>query len=249
MRVWRDAIGPRLRFGGVVVGAVVVALLMGLLYYLLFRWINRTYWWGVRYIGVLRRLCGARPITRIAPEVDLGKPYVYVSNHLSYLDIAVVMTTIPIWWRFIAMKSLRHVPIFGPVMNDLGNIFIDRSTTQRAYASIGEAARRIAGGQSVLVYPEGGISRTGEVLHFKRGAFALAIRTGVPIVPVVMRGTKEVLNVHRAWSRPGVVHCELLPPIPTAGLAEGDAAALAERARRVMMEAKARLEMETSAKA
>jgi 1-acyl-sn-glycerol-3-phosphate acyltransferase len=231
---------PRVRFVLILTATFGMIPLMGPLYYLIWRPIGRMYWWGLKYIAYLRFLTGAKPITRIAPEVDLAKPYVYVSNHLSYLDIAVVMTTIPIWWRFIAMKSLRLVPVFGAVMNDLGNLFIDRGTTERAYASIEAAAGRVATGQSFLVYPEGGISRDGSIQHFKRGAFDLAIRAGVPVVPVVMRGTKEVLDIHRAWSRPGVVTCDILPPIASDG--ETDPKEFAERVRQVMIEAKARLE-------
>jgi 1-acyl-sn-glycerol-3-phosphate acyltransferase len=240
--LWRDTIWPRVRFGLVLFATFAMMPVMGLPYYVFWRPLGRRYWWGLQYIRCVRFFCGARPVTRIAPEVDLAKPCVYVSNHLSYLDIAVVMTTIPIWWRFIAMKQLRHVPVFGPVMRDLGNIFVDRSTTERAYASIEEAARRVQGGASILVYPEGGISRSGDVQHFKRGAFDLAIRTGVPVVPIVMRGTKGVVDAHRAFSRPGVVYCDVLPPIDSAGLTAADAKEFAERVRQVMIDAKARLE-------
>ena len=243
MRLWLDHLWPRLRLLYLFLGALFFYCLLSPPYLLIFGPLRRgTYWWALKFIRAMRMICGARIVTTISDEVDLAKPYVYVSNHLSYLDIAAVMTTVPIWWRFVAMKKLRYVPVFGGVMKDLGNIFIDRSTTEKAYRSIEEAARRIAGGQSILVYPEGGISRDGRIQPFKRGAFALAIRAGVPVVPIIMRGTDKVLDIHRAFSRSGTAYCDLLPPVPTEGLAPEDGQALAERVWRMMIESGDRLD-------
>ena len=212
-------------------------------YLLIFKIVRRgMYWWGLKYINVLRWFCGAKATTTIDPGVDLSRPYVYISNHLSYLDIAVVMTSIPIWWRFIAMKKLRYVPVFGGVMKDLGNIFIDRSTTEKAYRSIDAAAKRIAGGQSILVYPEGGLSRGGRIKKFKKGGFNLALRAGVPVVPVIMRRTNEVLSIPELKSKAGAVYCDLLKPIPTNGRDPKEAADFAEEVRQVMIAAKASLD-------
>ena len=247
VRLWRETIWPRVRLLWPIFGALVFWCLMAPPYLLVFRFSTKTnYWWGLKYIRLLQWFCGAKPITTVSPEVDLGTPCVFVSNHLSYLDIAVVMTTIPIWWRFIAMKKLRYVPVFGGVMKDLGNIFIDRSTTQRAYQSVKEAAEKITEGASILVYPEGGLSRDGEIAPFKRGAFTLAVEAQVPVVPIVMRKTNEVLNILRIKSRRGTVYCDVLAPIPTKGLTGEDVADLRARVRETMIATKRSLDRDNN---
>jgi 1-acyl-sn-glycerol-3-phosphate acyltransferase len=127
-------------------------------------------------------------------KLDPAKRYVLVPNHASYLDIPCLLTALdtqPI--RFMAKASLFKIPILGWGMLAAGFIPIDRKRTSKGKASFDLAAKRIRGGNTIVIFPEGGRSHERTMKPFKHGAFLLAMKSGLPLVPVAIRGTHDAL--------------------------------------------------------
>ena len=134
--------------------------------------------------------------------------------------------------RFAAKTELWKHPVVGAVLDTLGMVPIDRDRPDRAIESLNRAG---AERPSLVIFPEGTRSRTGALLPFRKGAFVLAIATGLPIVPVVCRGTRRLMpRGSRLTVVPGDVEIVIEAPIPTAGLTYDDRDALAARVRAVI---------------
>jgi 1-acyl-sn-glycerol-3-phosphate acyltransferase len=160
-------------------------------------------------------------VTARAP-LDPKRPYVFMANHASMVDIWAMFIVLPVPFRFIAKKQLGGIPLFGWAMRAGRFIFIDRQNALAARRSIEEAARRIKAGQSVVIFPEGTRTRDGTLGSFKKGGFHLAIDSGVDIVPVAIRGTRALMPPGTPLIRAGKVEIELGVPISTAGLGPAD---------------------------
>ena len=160
-----------------------------------------------------------------------GKPMIFCVNHQSSMDIPVLLAHLPFQFRFVAKRSLFRYPFMGWHLRRSGHIAVGRDRPGEARKSVDEAARKIRDGYPVVVFPEGGRSRTGEILPFKSGAFRLAIMAGVPVAPVTLNGTMTALRPDTVHIRPGHVEMTIHPPIPTAGLTRNDVEGLAERVR------------------
>ncbi len=153
-------------------------------------------------------------LERIAPESS----YVIASNHLSLMDTPLVLAHIPLQFRFLAKQGLFGIPFIGGHLRRAGHISIPRDDARGSLKAMTEAARAIREqGVSALVFPEGGRSE-GQLKEFKEGAAYIAIKAGVPIIPVAIRGTRQVLPMGSAVVRPGQVLLRIGEPIPTAGL-------------------------------
>lgn len=159
-------------------------------------------------------------------------PAVYAANHASTLDIFVLFGHLPVDFRIVYKRSLSLLPLLGWAIRLGGHLPIDRSHPFRARRSLDEAARRIRGGTSVVLFPEGTRSPDGAVRRFKRGSFSLAIAAGVPVVPVSLVGVKAVVPRGLSRIRPGTVGVVLHPPMPVAG--RSDAEAFAEEVRMIV---------------
>ena len=141
---------------------------------------------------------------RLPPDVREGRqPVIFMSNHESQLDPPVLIGILPVPAVYIAKKEVKYLPFVGWAAWVAGVIFIDRGDRDRAIRSIHEAAAEIRGGKNVVIFPEGTRSRTGEMLPFKKGGFALAMDAGVPIVPMATVGGREVLPPGSMRLRPG----------------------------------------------
>ena len=161
-------------------------------------------------------------------------PAVYAANHASVIDILVVFGHLPVDFRIVYKRSLSLVPLLGWAIWLGGHVPIDRSHPFRARRSLDAAARRIRGGTSVVVFPEGTRSPDGTVRRFKRGSFRLALEAGVPVVPVSLVGVKAVVPRGLPSVRPGLVRVVLHPVVPVAGRSAEEAEALAEEVRRIV---------------
>jgi 1-acyl-sn-glycerol-3-phosphate acyltransferase len=216
-------------------------------------WIILASWAGVRYEphGLYDRLVRrwARWLVRLhgipltvtgRDRLDPDQSYVFAANHESFVDVWALVLAIPHSCRFVAKKELTKVPFFGPAMEDAGHISIDRRNLQSAFGSYDQAAEAIRSGLSAAVFVEGTRSRDGVMLPFKKGPFVLAIRAGVPIVPVLIRGGLENLPKGSIAVRGLPMSVQFGEPIPTAGLAYEDRDALSARCRAAMQEMKAR---------
>jgi 1-acyl-sn-glycerol-3-phosphate acyltransferase len=147
-------------------------------------------------------------------RVERGKPYVVMSNHASHYDVPILFQSWPSTIRMVAKTELYRVPVFGAAMTAAGFIEIDRSNRDRAIASLNVARERLAKGISVWIAPEGTRSRTGEIGTFKKGGFVLAMETELPILPVGIAGSRDILPAGtRAVQRGVRVHVVLGKPI------------------------------------
>jgi len=161
--------------------------------------------------GVKVRLEG---VEKIAPEAS----YVFASNHLSYMDIPALLAGLPAQIRFLAKKGVFRVPLLGFSMKRAGYIPVPREDTRASLKTLSQSARLLKQrGVSVLVFPEGGRS-PGAMRDFKPGASYLAIKAGVPVVPVGLVGTREVLPMDSLLVRGHPVILRIGDPIPTDGM-------------------------------
>jgi 1-acyl-sn-glycerol-3-phosphate acyltransferase len=128
---------------------------------------------------------------------------IFMSNHESQMDPPVLIAALPVPAVFIAKQELKFVPFIGVAAWAAGVIFIDRANRERAIQSIQAAADEIRGGKSVVIFPEGTRNRTGEMLPFKKGGFALALDAGVPIVPMATLGGHQILPAGSLRFSPG----------------------------------------------
>jgi len=167
----------------------------------------------------LVRLCGVRVRVRGLEHLPPG-PCVFTPNHQSHFDIAALLGFLPGNNRFAAKKQLFKEPVLGAVMRTLGMIPIDRDDTAASIEHLRALRERR---QSIIIFPEGTRSQDGRLLPFKKGAFVAAIELQVPIVPVVCKGTTEVMPKGGYLSiLPGEVEIAVLQPIPTAGMTYDD---------------------------
>jgi 1-acyl-sn-glycerol-3-phosphate acyltransferase len=150
-------------------------------------------------------------------RVPRGEPVVFMANHESWLDIPALLAEIPVQVRFLAKKSLFSWPLFGWAIASMGFIPVDRENRREAVKSFEEAAARIRSGRSVLIFPEETRSTDGGLLPFQRGGFLIAIKAGIPIVPVGLDGPRHCLPKHNYFIRPGVITVRFGDPIPTTG--------------------------------
>jgi 1-acyl-sn-glycerol-3-phosphate acyltransferase len=184
-------------------------------------------WWSRSIVA----FAGVRVLVVFRGTLDPGVPYVFLSNHASSLDIWAVFIALPRRIRLVAKKQLARIPLFGWVMWAGRFIFIDRQNAVSARRSIEEAGHRIHGGVSVLLFPEGTRTRDGSLGTFKKGGFHLAMKAGVPIVPIAIRGSRRLMPRGSLLLRQGQIEVVVGQPIPTEGLTDADRPALIERVR------------------
>lgn len=153
--------------------------------------------------------------------------YIFVGNHASQVDIWSFQGFFPHVFHWIAKKELFDLPLFGPAMRAVGFISIDRSRGRQAVKSLNAAARQVADGASVLIFPEGTRSTDGRLQPFKTGAIMLAIKAGVPVVPIGFNGTHQVLAKGRLIARSGEVEIRIGKPLETSGFKAKDKRMLA----------------------
>lgn len=156
-----------------------------------------------------------------------GGPVIFMSNHQSNFDILALVAAMPrrIYW--IAKKELFDIPVFGPSMRRGGYIPLDRSDGRKALKSMDNAAVIIREGKSVVMFPEGTRSKDRRLLPFKRGGFLLALRAGVPVMPVTINGSGRINPAGRIRLYRGGIAITLHPPLtPPQGVPKSEAEAL-----------------------
>ncbi len=204
---------PHLLFSALATAcAVVVGLPATLLFATLatlFGWIpprgNVMLWCGRTWSKLLLAVSFTRLETSFEQPLSKDQSYIYLANHQSYFDILALLAEVPSQVRFAAKASLFRIPIFGWALSVGGFIPIDRSDRSRARHAFAAAASRLQGGASVLFFPEGTRSYDGSFGKFERGGFLLALRSGLPIVPVGISGARGVLPRGSLRVRPGTI--------------------------------------------
>jgi len=168
-------------------------------------------------------------------NVLLGKPQIFMANHQSDFDILIVMAHIPGQFRWIAKKELFKIPIFGKAMRSAGYIEIDRQNHEKAMKSLDEAAQKIREGKSVVTFPEGTRSKDRTIKPFKQGLFHLAIKAGVPIIPISIIGAHEIMPKRTLKFRPGKITMIIDRPVDVSGYTIETRGELIERVRGIIV--------------
>jgi 1-acyl-sn-glycerol-3-phosphate acyltransferase len=148
-----------------------------------------------------------------------GQSYVILSNHQGNFDILALYGYLGRQFRWVMKQELRKVPFLGPACAAIGHVFVDRRDAQRAIASLEAAKPRLAGGVSVLFFPEGTRSADGRLLPFKKGGFVMARQLGFPILPVTISGSHRILPKGCLFPRPGWLTVRFHPAVDTAQFA------------------------------
>lgn len=174
------------------------------------------------------------------PPADIERSgYVVVANHESVAD-PFLLSWLPFDMRWVAKEELFKPPVIGWAMRWGGDIPLRRGEGESVRAMMDECMRALAGGISIMMFPEGTRSR-GELLPFKDGAFSLAIRAQVPVLPIALAGTHEMRPKHSRWFGKANARARILPPIQTKGLGPADVGLVRDQARDAIYAARAEL--------
>lgn len=183
-------------------------------------WAHSTLW-----------MCGVKVRVRGLELVDMNRNYVYVSNHASMFDIPAILAFVPDQIRILYKKELNWIPIFGWGLKYGSYIAIDRRRGSDAMKSLETAAEKIRTGASALLYAEGTRTLDGKLQPFKRGAFNLAVKAGVPVVPLTVNGSYTLLPKSSFVVHPGNVELVLDGPIEITGTGKEEELRLMERVK------------------
>lgn len=167
------------------------------------------------------------------PVADPRRPYVAVSNHESYADIFLI-SHLPWEMKWLSKETIFRIPVMGWMMRMAGDIPLRRGNRDSTLAALAACRDRLAKRVSVMIFPEGTRSRGGELLPFKDGAFRLAIEAGVPVLPIVVAGTRHAMAKGSFRFQHARAAVRVLAPIETTGMTLDDVPALRERVRGVI---------------
>jgi 1-acyl-sn-glycerol-3-phosphate acyltransferase len=162
--------------------------------------------------------------------------YIFMSNHQGSYDIFALLGYLPFQFKWLAKKELFSIPFFGWTMAAAGYIRIDREGTRETVGALNKAAQRIRDGMSVVIFPEGSRSGDGSIQPFKKGGFTLAIKSGVPIVPVTITGSRDIMPRDRLTVSPGEIQIQIGHPIETQHYSLKDRNSLMEKVRKAISE-------------
>ena len=182
-----------------------------------------------------------------APADILEKPYVVVANHESTAD-PFLLSWLPWDMRWVAKEELFKKPFTGWAMGWGGDIPLRRGDGESVRAMLDECKRSLDAGIPIMMFPEGTRSKDGALMPFKEGAFDLAIRAGVPVLPIAIAGTRQMRPKGSKWFGRARACAKVLEPIQTKGLAKDDVSDLAKRSHAVISEALAELRPRYDAK-
>jgi 1-acyl-sn-glycerol-3-phosphate acyltransferase len=150
-----------------------------------------------------------------AENIPGDTPLIFMANHQSNFDILTVLAHIPMQFRWISKKEVFHTPLMGPAMRKAGYISIDRENRTKAIRSLDDAAEKIKNGKSVMTFPEGTRSPDGEIKPLKKGLFHLAMRSKVPIIPISIIGSRDIMPKKSLRITPGRITMIIDKPINT----------------------------------
>ena len=188
----------------------------------LLRMRGRLYFWATQqWSRAILWASSVRVLARGMDRIDWSSPQVLVSNHTSFYDVFALAAILPAPYAFVAKKELERIPFFGTAWKAAGHISIDRTDRASAVQSLRRAGQSIREQRStVIIFPEGTRSLTGDLLPFKKGAFNLAAEADVPVVPVIVTGSARIQRPGSLKVHPGpieVLFGEAIPPAAFAG--------------------------------
>ncbi|MBO4978166.1 MAG: 1-acyl-sn-glycerol-3-phosphate acyltransferase [Muribaculaceae bacterium] len=189
------------------------------------------YWPGHIWARVFCILSLVRVRVVGADRVEKNKSYVFVANHQGAYDIFAIYGYLGHQFRWMMKKGLEKIPLVGYSCRVSGHIYVDNSSPAAVRATMAEAEKRLSGGMSVVVFPEGSRTPDGKMHAFRRGAFALAVEFGLPVVPVTIDGAYSVMPRQAMLPRYGTITLTIHQPIYPDGEGRHDLAQLMERSR------------------
>ena len=195
---------------------------------------RRQHWCAQTWSRMIARTVGARVRVHGAEHVRPGVSYVFLSTHQSYMDIPVMLGYLPAQLRIAAKREVFQIPFLGWHMRRAGHISINRGSTAEAVSTLREATSGIRDGVCAFLFPEGTRSRDGALQPFKKGGFKLALQAGAPIIPVTIKGSRQLLPRDSIIFRPGMIDMYVDAPVPVAGLKDEDLPALMQTVRDAM---------------
>ena len=215
----------RLRFwwSWFVASALVLVLAPPIL--LLARLANKSDWvypWADFGGRTWLRLSGVKVEVKGLEHLDPKQPYVFISNHRSYLDAVPLFAFTGRRMGLVGKKELLKAPILGYGMGFVNVIAIDRSNRERAMESMRIATERLRSGISYGVCAEGTRARPGQMLPFKKGAFHMAVQAGVPVVPIAFKNSDQLMGKGTGVAWPGTIEMVMFPPVETGWVANDE---------------------------
>lgn len=191
--------------------------------------VSRILAWAILKIG------GVRLKVEGLERLDSSRPYIFIANHQSNIDVPILVQSLPEFQlRWIAKRELMLIPFFGWAMWASGHIVVDRANRAKAMTSLRVARERVRGGISVVIFPEGTRGTGGELLPFKRGGFLLAAKTDAPIVPVTIKGSGRLMPKGDWRFRSGQVEVIVSEPIVLDQHRPGGLNAVVDRVRGII---------------
>jgi 1-acyl-sn-glycerol-3-phosphate acyltransferase len=162
-------------------------------------------------------------------------PYIFMSNHQGSYDIFALLGHLPFQFKWLVKKELFSIPFFGWTMAAAGYISIDREGTRETVEAMNKAADRIRDGMSVVIFPEGSRSPDGKIQDFKKGGFTLAIKSKVPVVPLALTGSREIMPKQRLTAASGEIKIRVGHPIETIQYSMKDRKDLMEKVKETIL--------------
>ena len=200
-----------------------------------------------RWSRTSRRVTGIPVSIEGAEHLNADGPQVLVSNHTGFFDILALLAALPVDAKFIVKQELYRIPVLGAAMRAAGHVRMDRGNQKQAFGAYEEAAAQMKEKKlTIVVYPEGTRTRTGDMLPFKKGPFVFAIGSGAPLIPCYVAGAFGIQPKGSIRVRKKPITIVLGPPIPTAGLRPEDRDALSDRTREAMLALKARVDTQSA---
>jgi 1-acyl-sn-glycerol-3-phosphate acyltransferase len=184
-----------------------------------------------QWARVLLRIALSPVTLEHAERLHVHETAVYASNHLSYYDTPVLFAKLPFQFRILAKAPLWKIPFIGWYLDRSGQVPIDQSSARAGIVSLSRGVKTLQSGMPMVIFPEGGRSATGELKDMVAGAAWLAIKAQVPLVPLTLVGTYELLPIHVYALRPRPLKLIVGEPISTAGMTTRNADALTQRLR------------------
>lgn len=178
-------------------------------------------WWGYWPARIWARLFCLLTFVRVTvrgrENISKGTSYVFVANHQGAYDIFAIYGYLGHNFKWMMKKSLEKIPLVGYSCRRAGHIYVDNSSPSAIKQTMSDAEHQLAGGMSVVVFPEGSRSRDGRVHAFRRGAFTLAVEFGLPVVPITIDGAYDVMPRNARLPRPGTITLTIHKPIEAGG--------------------------------
>lgn len=184
---------------------------------------KKVIWW----MSTLLRLAGVEVHVRGSEQIPKGA-VLFASNHQGNFDIPILLCGLDTPHGLVAKSELGKIPFIRVWMRYLGCVFLDRNNPRKSAAAMNEAAELLQQGRSMIIFPEGTRSRGGPIGEFKSGAFKIALKTKVPVVPVCIEGSYQAMEAHGFRIHPAKVTVHILPPVQTEGLTKEEGKLLGE---------------------